>query len=95
MTHVRAIRVPLTESQREMIRQATGEDVHEAIVAAPTDSEMPLESEAVLGAGAQILWDGTASFLRNLGCYPTIQAGYEEYIEHPVDPNEPAIAVLR
>lgn len=100
MAQIRAVRVRLTDEQRARIRVVTGEDVEAAVIAAPVPADRDddvLEGEVSLtdgGSSASILWNGTTAFLNLLGQYPRIQENYEAYVEHPLDPQEPAIALL-
>ena len=98
MTRIRAVRVPLTDEQRALIGAATGEDVREAVIAARVDHDELIEGEVVVADGGfamETLENGTKFFINRLDQFPVIKGGYEHYTEHPIDSEEPAIALLR
>ena len=92
------IRVPLTDEQRAVLHQATGQAVTEALIAAPVDHDDPLLNELTEAGDQQLataLWTSTDNFAENLSRHPAIRAGYEAYIGHSIDIGEPLVALLR
>jgi len=92
------IRVPLTDQQRAVLQQATGQSITEALIAAPVDHDGPLVNELTGATEAEmagVLWSSTDDFSHNISRYPAIRADYEAYIGHSIDIGEPLVALLR
>lgn len=95
---VRAIRVPLTDEQKDIIRRASGAEVTEVVFAAPVAHDRPLENELTSEGDrqlAEILWANTGDFFARAADAPDVKAGFEKYIRHELDPKWPASVFVR
>jgi hypothetical protein len=95
---VRAIRVPLTDEQRDVIRRASGAEVREVIFAAPVDHDRPLVNELTADSDrelARILWENTGDFFKRAEDHPEVKAAFEEYVGHVLDPQWPVSILFR
>ena len=91
----RAVRIPLTEQQRRIIFEATGDEVSEAIIARPMDVGPTLDGEVDDTTLAEAVWNGSGEFRDRLSDYPALREHYEAYIEHSIDLDEPFVVILR
>jgi CRISPR/Cas system-associated endonuclease Cas3-HD len=100
-SQIRAIRVPLTEEQKELIRSTANIEIKEVVFAALISHDEPLENELDSEADrelAEVIWQGTDDFKRNISNAPEVKAAFEKYAGHlldDIDPESPMIVLLR
>jgi len=95
---VRVIRIALTPEQRLRIREATGEDVVEAVLAAPVAHNEPLTNELCSAEEQELgsmLWNGNDTFFSVMSDSPEAARAFERRFEHVPDPRWPVLTVLR
>jgi hypothetical protein len=95
---VAVIRLPLSDEQKAFVRNATGADLTEALVAGLVDSEKTLENELVgdeASALADQIWSGNGQFIDNLSLAPKTEQAFLKKIGHELDRSIPNFAILR
>jgi hypothetical protein len=95
---LRAVSVPLTEGQREVLRAATGQQVSEAIFAGLVPDDAKLMNEITEEEDPELLVAlraGTDFFLARIDSLPGAKQLWESYIEHGVHEVPPPMIFLR
>lgn len=92
------IRLPLSEEQKAFIKERTGSEVSEAIVAGMVDQPEALQNELV-GAEADALaaeiWEKNQQFVDNMEKAPKTLAAFQARIGHILEPSVPNFAYFR
>jgi hypothetical protein len=95
---VAVIRLVLSEEQRTYVRQVTGADVSEALVAGLVNGDERLENE-IDGPEAEAIalkiWDGNQRFIDNMKLAPKTEGAFVRRIGHELERTVPNFAILR
>ena len=93
-----AIRIPLTDEQKALIRRVSGTEVQEAVFAAEVSHDQPLENELTSEADnalAEAVLRSNQDFVGHARNAPDIKRAFEKHIGHELDPGMPAVVLLR
>lgn len=92
------IRIPLSEEQIAFIKERTGSEVSEAIVAGMVEAADPLQNELVgeeADALAAEIWEKNQQFVSNMEKAPQTLAAFQARIGHVLERSVPNFAYFR